>query len=749
MTEVVVPRVDLRSPAHGEHRRRDIQGLRALAVLMVVAFHARLPVPGGFTGVDVFFVISGFVITSMLHREFTRRGTIALATFYGRRFLRLTPALTLLVACVAVASALLQSPFGPQQATAQTGLGAMLLSANLVIAHASGDYFATDAKFNPLLNTWSLSVEEQFYLVFPTVLLICWWIGSRLRRPGLTAWVVLAITIASFWLCLIWTNGDAQFTELSSWLSGPQTAAFYFAPARAWEFGIGALLAVAVARSRDISRSITRVAGPLGLAMILIAAFGINDQMPFPGVVAVLPVLGTALAILAGCQQPTVTSRVLGFRPFVAIGDVSYSWYLWHWPVIVFVAMLLPAQPQTLAIAAVASLIPATISYVLVEQPLRRWRPRRPITGAAMGVSTLAIPIALCIGLLAGAQSGWGVFDTRSIQAAVAGTATNSDDPTAMDDPASVGGPGTSEQGPTLTRDDGTGTSGAGGEQAVDPTRADLRSAHKAVANEGVDTDVDPKRCSWGPRDPVGTVLVLGDSQAYALADGVIDAAEELGFRTLVSSRTGCPFLARPSTGGTDLPCAPWQRDAMSYAERTAPDVVVIANRSGGYVQPGLGWRMIQTASGGEPGDARQARASYADALTQTVEDLRSRGIAVVIVGAVPEMTGYSDQRSLLSGVLSAPPFTVSRRDSEDYRSGAFKAEQQLATKDPAVVSFDPIPALCEDDTCASRVGDEILYQDETHLSVGGAMRLVSGLRSALLVAVDAAQTPPGQARAP
>ena len=165
-------------------RRRDIQGLRAIAVLLVVVFHAELPVPGGFVGVDVFFVISGFVITAMLMREWARYGRVRFGHFYFRRFLRLTPALALIVAVVALASILLQNPFGAQQTTARTGMGAMLLSANYVIGHAAGDYFADNATTNPLLHTWSLSVEEQFYLVFPALLVLAWLLVRRGRRQA-------------------------------------------------------------------------------------------------------------------------------------------------------------------------------------------------------------------------------------------------------------------------------------------------------------------------------------------------------------------------------------------------------------------------------------------------------------------------------------------------------------------------------------------------------------------------------------
>lgn len=744
--------VDVSQPARIAHRRRDIQGLRAIAVIMVVAYHAQLPMPGGFTGVDVFFVISGFVITSMLNREFEWRGRIRLATFYGRRFLRLTPALALLVACVAVASALLQSPFGAQQATAQTGIGAMLLSANLVIAHATGDYFATDAKFNPLLNTWSLSVEEQFYLVFPTLLIVGWWIGSRLRKPRVIAWVVLAVTLASFWLCLAWTEGGSQGSELTSWLGSPQSAAFYFSPARAWEFGVGALLAILMARPSRMPRSVARWSGFVGIGMIAISAFGITDAMAFPGTLALVPVLGTALVIMAGSHHRPMASRMLSIRPLVAIGNISYSWYLWHWPVIVFTALLLPSGQTVLVFAALASLIPATLSYIGVEQPLRRWRPRRPSTGFAMAFATLGIPIALCAALLAGAQAGWGVFDTRAIAASTGTGPESLDDPVAFDDPVGLDAPVGGADDPIATDSEQPlvdDRPAEGGEAATDPTRSDLRAAHVAVARGCVNTDFDPKRCSWGPRNPKGIVLVVGDSQAYAIADGAIEAATDLGYRTIVSSRTGCPFLARESTGGNELPCRPWQENIFDYATEAKPDVVMIANRSGGYVRPERQWRMIETASGGVPSTAGEARSSYAQALAETVRDLRSSGIGVVIVGAVPEMTGYIDQRSLLSGVLAAPPFTVTRKDSEDYRSPAFDAEQRLAARDPAVISFDPIPLLCEEATCATRVGDEILYQDETHLSVGGAMRLVSGLNSAIQAAASAAQTPASGRRSP
>lgn len=735
MTRVASPSAPQVAQDHA-YRRRDIQGLRAVAVILVVAYHARLPVPGGFVGVDVFFVISGFVITAMLHREFSTRGRISFRNFYARRFLRLTPALALLVGFVAVASMLLQSPFGPQQATAQTGIGAMLLSANLVIAVASGNYFATGAEFNPLLNTWSLSVEEQFYLLFPALLALGWLLARWARRPAIAPVLVFAATGASFWLCLHWSMGDAQANLLTTALGGSQSAAFYLPLTRAWEFGFGALLALVLPRFAGMSRTSAQAIGTIGVAMIVFVAFGINDSMAFPGFLALFPVVGTTLVLLAGSFNRTAVSSTLATRPMTFLGDISYSWYLWHWPVIVFAAVLFPATPSLFVLAALASLVPALASYGLLEQPMRRWRPsttRRGVTAAAV---TVGMPIAICGVLYAGAQAGWGVYDTSIVGSGV-------------DEPQNTAGGG---DGPNPgSMDDPTGQAAGDGQstdEALD-TRTDLRAAHAAVARGCVNVDLDPTLCSWGPTSPTAKVLVAGDSQAYAIADAVIAASTNLGFQTIVTSRTGCPFLVRESTGSHDQPCRPWQKSVMDFATTTRPEVVVIANRSGGYVRPRAGWRLIETTSGQIPPDATSARESYATALAETVAELRQAGIAVVIIGAVPEMTGYVDQRSVLAGVLKAPPFTVDRGRADDFRAPALLSELALAEADPAVRLYDPLPALCDDRECATRVGDEIRYQDETHLSVAGAMRLASGIQESLVAALNVVNSSPNTSGSP
>lgn len=697
-------------------RRRDIQGLRTIAVLMVVLFHARLPIPGGFTGVDVFFVISGFVITAMLHREWFATGSIRLRTFYLRRFMRLAPALGLLVAVVVLLSVFLQSPYGPQQTVATTGLGALLMSANLVIANAAGDYFAVTATQNPLLNTWSLSVEEQFYLVFPTLLLIGWLAARRLRHSVVAPVLLIgAVTVLSFIASIVWTEGGAWAAPLTAPFGGPEVFAFYGPFSRVWEFGVGAILALIAASGVTLGKVSSHAAGLIGGALIVVSAFAITDVMPFPGYAALLPVAGTALVLMAGSRDGSFVNRGLAVRPMVAVGDWSYSWYLWHWPLIVFTAILLPGDPTALVIIALASLLPAWLSYRLVEQPLRGKRPSGRLRTGLTIIAISGLPIALCIGLLVGANTGWGGRFAPPAETAEATSASvDAQDGQGSDEPAAFD---------PIEGD---------GAIAKDTTTGDLRAQHIAVKADCVNTDIDPVGCRFGPADATGTLLVVGDSQAYAIADGVVNAASALGYQTVVSSRTGCPFLGRESSGTNDNPCRPWQKAALSYALTSKPDAVIIANRSAGYVHPEWGWRTAATDGGGAATSVKQAASLWEQGIEDVVAPLRQAGIPVIIIAAVPEMPEFTDQRSLFAQAFGSRAYEVPRKQSVQDRAPALDAEQSVAARHPGTYLFDPIPALCSSDICASAVDGVLRYQDETHLTVDGSLLLAPGVQEIL-----------------
>jgi peptidoglycan/LPS O-acetylase OafA/YrhL len=369
-------------------RRPDVQGLRALAVLAVVAYHAGLPLPGGFVGVDVFFVVSGFVITSMLRREREATGRIAFGTFYLRRFKRLFPALAVVVAFVAVASSLALAP-GPQEEVAQTGIGALFSFANWVIAWTTGGYFDAPAAANPLLATWSLSVEEQFYLFFPAVLALCW----LSRRRAVAFAVVGVLTVGSLAAMLV--GGRV-------WLLG-----FYGPVARAWEFGAGSLVALATARCDVGSRKAAILLSALGLEALLIAGSVVGAGTRWPGLWTLLPVGGTVLLLLGGTNAASPLTKLLSVRPLAAVGDWSYSIYLWHWPPIVFAVALWPHTPHVREYAALASFAPAVLSYRLVEQPFRFMEVRPARRLALLATALVAMPFAVDSALAATVKGVW------------------------------------------------------------------------------------------------------------------------------------------------------------------------------------------------------------------------------------------------------------------------------------------------------------------------------------------------------
>lgn len=258
-------KADSTSSKAPSHFRPDIQGLRAVAVLMVVAFHSGLPVSGGFVDVDVFFVISGFVMTAMLQREFQHSGRIRFRHFYYRRFKRLTPALAVMVSSVVWVPFVLLSPVGGQSEVGRTALGAMFLSANFVIARYSGGYFGPDAERNPLLNIWSLSVAKQFYLFFPARIAVGWMLA---RRQGLLRYspviIVSSVSIVSFTIAMI---GFVGLTFQGSDL----VLGFYSPDTRAWEFAVGALLALLVRPRTVRSPSLASTSSLVGAALLLLS----------------------------------------------------------------------------------------------------------------------------------------------------------------------------------------------------------------------------------------------------------------------------------------------------------------------------------------------------------------------------------------------------------------------------------------------------------------------------------------------
>jgi len=379
------------------HRRLDIQGLRAIAVFFVVAFHVGLPLPGGFLGVDIFFVVSGYVITGMLAREWAKKGNIDFANFYAKRVKRLAPALSVMVAVVTVAAALTLSPLGPQQVTALTGVAALLGFANFAIARVSGAYFAPSAEQNPLLNTWSLSVEEQIYLFLPLILAAAWSLSANHKRyRAAPSVLLLAFAGFSFSLALLSNSGfDFAGSEL--------TIGYYSPLPRIWEFAVGALIALGKrGKSVPVSSKLAAWLSALGASLIILSAFFLDTTYQYPALLTTLPVLGTAVLLVAG-TQPNVVAKILSSRPMVRLGDWSYSLYLWHWPFVVFAVQHWPSNDFAPVFAGLASVVPAVLSFYLIEQPVRnkKFPSKYAFSQFFALVAGLAVLVSVGVGLVA------------------------------------------------------------------------------------------------------------------------------------------------------------------------------------------------------------------------------------------------------------------------------------------------------------------------------------------------------------
>jgi peptidoglycan/LPS O-acetylase OafA/YrhL len=380
--------------------RSDIDGLRAVAVLAVVLHHLSAPlVPGGYVGVDVFFVISGFLITQIIGREMDQ-GAFTFAGFYERRIRRIFPALFVVLIVTLISGYIFLLP-SDYRATLRAAIGTVFFVSNVVFWRdtAAGYFAATDATLNPLLHTWSLAVEEQFYLLFPLLLLFCM---RYLRRH--TNVILFVCTLVSLAGAILFVNSKS-------------VAVFFLSPFRGWELLVGAILALN-ALPLFASRVVREFVVTAGLSAILCAGFLYSSETTFPGFTALAPVLGAAAIIHAGSSGVTTVGLLLRNRFAVGIGLISYSLYLWHWPLIVFTKYASGLEPlswQSLVAVFCVSLIVASISYRFIEQPFRRGHglSRRTVFMASAMFAIVLTSVSV-LGLM---RAGWEERFDRSVVA--------------------------------------------------------------------------------------------------------------------------------------------------------------------------------------------------------------------------------------------------------------------------------------------------------------------------------------------
>jgi peptidoglycan/LPS O-acetylase OafA/YrhL len=664
--------------------RPDIDGLRAVAVIAVVASHVGLPgFSGGFVGVDVFFVISGFLITGVLVADVERFGQPRLAEFYARRARRILPGLLLLiVACLA---------FAPWLAFSSEAWDRLLDSASASLAfvanhhfwHQGNDYFAAERGPAVLLHLWSLGVEEQFYLIFPLLLLLLARLGDPTRARRRIVIVLFCGTTVSVGICsfLTWRHG---------------AAAFYLAPSRAWEIGVGAIVWVVVSRGLSLSRRHAAIIALAGVLLLVTGFAFIVPQSRFPAPWAGVPVLGTALIIGAGAVGPdSAVTRLLAVRPLVAIGNVSYAWYLWHWPILVGARQWLLFERNTSAdVAAVlAALALAALTTAVIERPARHVPVRTRVNQSRiLALSASAVVTLLVVTRYYLAERG----------------------PTAKDADLRIAAP----------TDDCSKARLARGRLAFGTC-----TAHRAME----------------PPD----VLLWGDSHAFAWGAMVRLLAERHGDDAAQMWSAGCPPLLGIAPSDPDAPgivygglaCRDVNAAVASYLPQAAHHglkMLVLASRWARYSgQPTLAGDSRRTYNPGDTTPGAPMR-SMENALNRTLHVADSLHLRVLILLSPPE---FPVPVPLCVRIRGAAACSVSRTLNEAYRQQSTAVIRSVASHYSRVEVFDPLPYFCRNGTCPPLYHGKPVLIDRHHLAAGAALAM-AGYVSPVFERLMTAETP-------
>ena len=514
------------SPQRESYFRSDIQGLRGIAVLLVVIYHTGFALPGGFIGVDMFFVISGFVITQVLLREYEETGKISLSHFYARRARRLIPALSVVTIFTLLISLVAMSPFGEQQQIIKTAIASTFFAGNIHL-FAMDSYEAL--KDNPLRHLWSLGVEEQFYWIYPALLIGV--IRATRKRFYSTLTILLSvIAAASFVIGVLLTYGfefgytsgsslSAQFSFLAKigfepggdW---PTKFAFFGAPARFWEILLGSLTALAVKKFTFKFRVTASLLVVAAIAALIWSSVALNSRSAFPGALALLPVLGTVLLIFFN-RQVSPVNKLLTSSPLVYLGDISYSLYLWHWPLIVFSRAIWPDSESSLIFSVLIAFFCSKASYKVIEVKFAGVFKRKNQSGPLI-IGTLIVVILLVgIVLQRMANTGLGI-----------------------------------------------------------PKVTDKWENIASRSGCELGTDLWDASCRFGSPNRKFTGVLIGDSNARSASDGVSEAINFLDGVLYVSHQSGCSALIASSNSN----CQKFNERRFDAISARRPDLIVLVN---------------------------------------------------------------------------------------------------------------------------------------------------------------------------
>ena len=667
----------------GKGFRTDIQALRAIAVMAVVLNHLwPTGLTGGYVGVDVFFVISGFLISSHLDREITRSGRIRLARFYARRVRRLLPA-AFLVLLVSLAAAYLLLPYPRWAGTAQEVVASALYWENWLLAVHSVDYSALTASASLAQHYWSLSVEEQFYLFWPVLLLLLFKV--RKRQAQITGIVVLGLASLAY---------SAYLTETA------KSQAYFVTPVRIWEFAIGALIALGGARLA-LPRIASGVASLVGFVLIIGSAVVYDHATDFPGLLALVPTVGTGLVILAGARPDRQWhTSVTAARPVQFLGNISYSLYLWHWPLIVLAPFALEdvlvdgklTLLHQLGLLVVAIVL-AYLSKVLVEDRGMAWGPiarSSPITFAAMVVGMVVIALA--------ANGLTGRYDEEVVQAEQV-MKTEAVKPchgaSALVAANGCGDP----YGPATVTDMGPANAYFNSPSDCGGELEEYQSGSKKTT----------RVCDFSAGAPDAPVVwLIGDSHAQQWQGPIIDLAREHQWKLRLSYLGGCPFAKVKFRGFAG---AKSKADATACTKWTADMTDTIAREHPRYVFTSFFARqeLVDDRSG------RSQTAQYSDGLDAYWRTWTEAGAQVVVLSD-PPLNGDVRETDCVA-LNSADPVSCSvARDTAQPLDPLTEAAK--ANKDPNVTLVDLTDYFCDPKQCYGVVGNVVVYYDANHLNL-------------------------------
>jgi peptidoglycan/LPS O-acetylase OafA/YrhL len=662
-----------------EQRRLDIQAMRAIAVTAVIAYHADLPVPGGFSGVDVFFVISGYVITKIILGEWNKTGELKLLEFYFKRLKRLMPALLLVVFFTLTVGMLFISPLLYRD-TWLTGVSALLMSSNVSIASITGGYFNVDAIRNPLLNTWSLSVEEQFYLFFPTVILMAINLdGLRNWKCSRLFWWLFIVALVSFTFLQLGLLGIVNSSKLSKILG------FYSPLVRAWEFVSGALLCLFLV-DKKINKSTSSIFGVIGVAALLLSFFYINDADLWPSSLTILPVIGAVCLILSGSNDEF--GGILGVisrnRIVAYLGDISYSWYLWHWPFIVIAGNFFAANYYIYTMAAVISLLPAIAAYRWLENPIRNSTFLSRKEKLFFCFLLLAILVSISYFSRLAYESNYWSTNLKMVR------------------------------------------------DQIEP----LHLSNASGCGQGfVPLSKEDKSCTWNEYLSGQPVYLIGDSNADHVSEAVVFSAEKLGRSVQIVTKGGCSFLGRSWSDQGDIEgasCVEFVDKTLGLLTKSPPGLVIIGLSDSIWKE--LGKVSVGINRESEISDLDASIQYLLDDYVAKVINLKSAGHDVLLLLPAPKFVTL-DNKLMFDNTLCStldiifgkcPKEVVTTIEYQKKLQSMARSSIQRVAEITKSEQLDLFDFVCKEDSCSNINGQLVVYRDAGHLTVSYSYEMSS-----------------------